>query len=269
MEPLAILRADTLDLLFENRNKAYGAYPLRKYYPQRLCMSLGLIFSLVTVFSLFYLNRKSEIHHKPVINVGDFHLTAVDPSPLPKTVIPPVRPFVPRPPASVELVTPLITRQKEIIPPMATVEDLGKNVIGMQTLTGQSGGEQVQPEGNYTGAAGIKKDSVESIPEILDHPEIMPEFPGGEDALRRFLHKNLRMPDNNLENGTRVKVIARFVVGNDGRVRDIEITQAADEAFNREVKRVILKMPDWKPGMQHNRKVAVYFSLPVNFVNEE
>jgi periplasmic protein TonB len=269
MEPLAILRTDPLDLLFENRNKAYGAYPLRKYYAQRLYISLGLIFSLVTVFSIFYLTRKSETTHKMLsVDVGLF-LDNIQP-PIPdKPVLPSAKPFVPKPPASLEYVTPVITKEKEIPIPMAAVEDLGKNVIGMQTIPGGAGGEQRDPEVSSSGTSGIQKDSAESTPEILDHAEIMPEFPGGEQALKRFLQKNLRMPENNMEPGAEVKVVARFVVGSDGRVSGIEIIRAADEAFDREVRRVILKMPEWKPGMQHNRKVAVYFSLPVNFVNEE
>src|SRR5882757_10343927 len=88
---------------------------------------------------------------------------------------------------------------------------------------------------------------------FLKRAEIMPEFPGGLEALKRFLMKNLRMPENNLEEGAQVQVIARFVVGLDGRVRDIEITRAADAEFNQEVKRVISKMPDWKPCSQNHR----------------
>ncbi len=77
------------------------------------------------------------------------------------------------------------------------------------------------------------------------------------------------MPENNLEPGTRIQVIARFVVGTKGHVQDIEITQGSTEIFNAEVKRVIANMPDWKPGLQNHRPVAVYFNLPVNFENVE
>ncbi len=77
------------------------------------------------------------------------------------------------------------------------------------------------------------------------------------------------MPENSLDAGEQVKVIARFVVGADGRVRDIEITQGAEAVFEKEVKRVIDRMPDWKPGSQNHRNVAVYFTLPVNFVAAE
>jgi protein TonB len=152
---------------------------------------------------------------------------------------------------------------------MATIEDLDNHAIGLPTTPGSPGGDQLPPgQGNGSGITANAPDSVEINPDVFEHPEQMPVFPGGPEALKRFLQRNLRMPENNLETGTQVKVIARFVVGPDGKVRDVEITQAADEVFNREVRRVILIMPEWRPGMQHNRNVAVYFSLPVNFVAE-
>jgi protein TonB len=113
------------------------------------------------------------------------------------------------------------------------------------------------------------EEPVENKDEVLRIAEVMPEFPGGIEALKRFLIRNLHMPENNLEEGEQVKVIARFVVGADGKVRDIEITLPAEAQFNTEVKRVIAKMPDWKPGSQNHRNVAVYYNLPVNFVRPE
>jgi protein TonB len=110
---------------------------------------------------------------------------------------------------------------------------------------------------------------VENSTEVLESAQVMPEFPGGIEALKRFLLKNLRMPENDLDPGMQVHVIARFVVGADGKVRDVVIIQAAELVFNSEVKRVISKMPDWKPGSQNHRNVAVYFNLPVNFVTAE
>jgi protein TonB len=114
-----------------------------------------------------------------------------------------------------------------------------------------------------------KADGEEKKETVLGIAEVMPEFPGGTEALKKFLLKNLRMPENNLETGEQVKVIARFVVGADGRVRDIEIIQAADADFNQEVRRVVGKMPDWIPGSQNHRNIAVYFNLPVNFVKSD
>ncbi len=86
---------------------------------------------------------------------------------------------------------------------MATTDDLNKSVIGLTTTTG--GPDNGQPPGNGNGnkTAGTTAvvDSTEGTGEILDHAEMMPEFPGGNEALKRFLIKNLRMPDNNLESG--------------------------------------------------------------------
>jgi periplasmic protein TonB len=140
----------------------------------------------------------------------------------------------------------------------------------LKTTTGEVGPVDLSNGGDLSaGSATAQKDSAEGKPGILEFAEVMPEFPGGVEGLKRFLLKNLHMPDNNLEAGTQVKVLARFVVGADGKVRNIEVTQPVQEMFAVEVKRVILKMPDWKPGVQNHRHVAVYFTLPVNFMAAE
>ena len=270
MEPLAILQTDMLDLLFENRNKLYGAYPLRKYYPQRLFISLAVVFLFVLICSFLYFNYQSAPVYSRFLDPPDPHLVPVDFSPRDKPVLPPVRPAAPKPPATIQNTTMVIVADRTAPKPIATVDQLQANVIGVKTLAGEAdNGEPLNNANGQTGTALQNKEPEAAKPEIFDRAEVMPEFPGGIEALKRFLLKNLRMPDDNLEPGTQVRVMARFVVGADGRVRDIEITQPAGEVFNREVKRVISKMPDWKPGEQNHRRVAVYFSLPVNFVAAE
>jgi protein TonB len=152
---------------------------------------------------------------------------------------------------------------------MPDITQLDSHAIGLQTTEGEGDINQSGMGGNGQGTIVNGTDSSENNVEIFEHPEVMPEFPGGPEGLKRYLQKNLRMPENNLEAGAQVKVIARFVVEADGRVRNVEITNDVEDLFSREVKRVILKMPEWKPGKQHNHNVAVYFSLPVNFVAEE
>jgi protein TonB len=270
MEPLAILQTDMLDLLFENRNKLYGAYPLRKYYPQRLFISMGIIFLFVFICSFFYFHFQSAPVYTRIFNMPDPHIQTIDVDTKVKPVKPPPGITPPKPPTAFQHTTPVIVA--EAPKPMATVEDLQSNAIGVKTLAGEPENGLPQNNENGTGQTGTAVqigEPDENKPEIFDRAQIMPEFPGGIEALKRFLLKNLRMPDDNLEPGTQVRVMARFVVGADGRVRDIEITQPAGEVFNREIKRVISKMPDWKPGEQNHRRVAVYFSLPVNFVAAE
>jgi periplasmic protein TonB len=270
MEPLAILQADPLDLLFENRNKSYGAYPLRKYYPQRLIISMGIIMSLVVLisFTLLYPESSASLIQKnpavPDVTIREFIL-----KPEIKPPVPPVRSNSAKPPVTTIYTKPIIVADPNVKEPMPTIEKIETSAIGLKTLAGSPENGESPVSGNTMGPTNAQNaESVEKN-EVLDVAEIMPEFPGGTEALKRFLIRNLHMPENNLEEGAQVKVIARFVVGADGRVRDIEITLPADAEFNAEVKRVITKMPDWKPGSQNHRKVAVYFNLPVNFIRPE
>jgi protein TonB len=271
MEPLAILQAEPLDLLFENRNKSYGAYPLRKYYPQRLVISMGIIMSLVILISFTYLHpgSSSSFMHKHS-DPPDIFIREVNLKPEIKPLIPAVRPSVPKPPVTVASSKPVIVADRNVSEPMPTIEKIEASVIGLKTTAGSPDNGEPPASGNTMGATRTQnEDPAENKNEVLKIAEIMPEFPGGIEALKRYLIRNLRMPENNLEEGAQVKVIACFVVGADGRVRDIEIILPANVEFNTEVKRVIAKMPDWKPGSQNHRNVAVYFNLPVNFVRPE
>jgi protein TonB len=271
MEPLAILRADPLDLLFENRNKSYGAYPLRKYYPQRLMISMGIIMSLVVLISFTLLHPESSASFIPKkLLLPDDTIRQIIIKPDIRPPVPLARPSVPKPPATITYSKPVIVADRDIPKPMPTIEKIEATAIGLNTTAGPSDNGEPPANANSAGAAVIQKaEPVENGKEVFKTAEVMPEFPGGAEALKRFLIRNLRMPENNLEEGAQVKVIARFVVGSDGRVRDIEITLPADAEFNAEVKRVIAGMPEWKPGSQNHRNVAVYFYLPVNFVRTE
>ena len=270
MEPFAMLQADPLDLLFENRNKMYGAYPLRKYYPRRLLISMGITFSMVVICCLAYFIFQSTPVMTMIYTIPDTKIDPIYYPPAEKPIPPPARPAVPKPMAAIQDNTPLIVRDNLVLKPIATIDELSETAIGPKDASGDAGNAQTNNNRSQgVAVTSVKEVSDENKDMILDRAEIMPEFPGGMDALKRFLLKNLRMPENSLDAGEQVKVIARFVVGADGRVRDIEITLGAEAVFEKEVKRVIGRMPEWKPGSQNHRNVAVYFTLPVNFLGAE
>jgi protein TonB len=247
MEPLDILYADNLDLLFENRNKLYGAYPLRKYYKRRL----GAAMASATVF-----------------NPPDTNLTNVDiqPPPIKEPVLP--RPLAVARRAATAILTNLeIVRDRQVINEMATLDKLRNLAIDIHANDGPGDIGTPDEHQHLSGNSEAgNKDSIKEKTEIFERTETMPEFPGGPEALKRFLIRNLRMPDAGLESGTQVRVIAKFVVGPDGRVGGINMIQSGGTPFDEEVRRVIARMPDWKPGLQHQKKVSVYFYLPVNFM---
>jgi protein TonB len=101
--------------------------------------------------------------------------------------------------------------------------------------------------------------------EIFTIVEQMPEFPGGQAALNRFLAKNLRYPKSASKNNIEGRVIARFVIETDGSISNPEIVRSLDADCDKETLRVINKMPRWNPGRQNGVAAAVYYTLPVSF----
>src|SRR5579864_9618673 len=137
MEPLAILQADPLDLLFENRNKSYGAYPLRKYYPQRLMISMGIITSLVVLISFTWLYPDSSLLlTKKNPTVPDIRITECNLLPEVKPPVPLVRPYSPKPPATITYFKPVIVPDQNVREPMPTIEKIETSAIGLKTTAG-------------------------------------------------------------------------------------------------------------------------------------
>ena len=96
--------------------------------------------------------------------------------------------------------------------------------------------------------------------------ESMPEFPGGQQALFKYLGDNVKYPVIAQENGIQGRVICQFVVNKDGSIVDIEVVRSGgDPSLDKEAIRVIKSMPKWKPGKQRGKPVRVKFTVPVNF----
>jgi protein TonB len=98
--------------------------------------------------------------------------------------------------------------------------------------------------------------------------EVMPEFPGGIEALRKFLERNLRNP-RDLESGENISVKIRFIVGYDGNLKGFETVEDGGSEFNEEVIRVLKKMPTWRAGKTKGEEVSVYYTIPVKFLPAE
>ena len=96
--------------------------------------------------------------------------------------------------------------------------------------------------------------------------ESMPEFPGGQQALFKYLSENVKYPVIAQENGIQGRVICQFVVNKDGSIVDVEVVRSGgDPSLDKEAIRVIKSMPNWKPGKQRGKAVRVKYTVPVNF----
>ena len=99
--------------------------------------------------------------------------------------------------------------------------------------------------------------------------EQMPEFPGGEKAMLKYLYDNLQYPKVDMENGIKGKVIVQFIIENDGSISDPKVLQGVSKTIDAEAIRVVNAMPKWKPGMQDGKPVKVQYTLPLRFFFEE
>jgi protein TonB len=269
MLPDKIMQSDLLDILFENRNKNYGAYAIRRSYNKTLLYATGITLFIATAFSFFQF-----IHHKNdtalsgrLVYIPDPDLIKIIEAPKePKPVeSKPVEKKI-----SQKIYSKPVISDKIETTEMSTLEELDKNRIGVQNIIGKDFDGIIQPPVETVadkGTAAVKPEPVKEE-KILNTAQVMPEYPGGIEALKKFMLKNLRQPDD-LQAGEKIIVRASFVVNKQGRIEQVKIIANGREDLDKEVIRVINRMPLWKPGMQNGTTVSVYFNLPVTFLGAE
>lgn len=266
-----ILQSDMLDILFEKRNKAYGAYALRRGYDHRMLLALGsglaVIFS-VLLFNIIGSNNDvsgDPLPQKEVITLRTIEIPEEPPKPKEK----PAAPKVIKQVASVKNTANIKIEPDKALKTaeMPEVTDLKDKQTGTENIAGEHPGniaiitEKPANTGNAGGMATEKQNDF-----IIN--ERAPEFPGGEEALARFLSRNLTTPGE-LEAGQKKAVRVRFTIGSDGSISFIEIAQTGGDMFDKEVVRVCKKMPRWKPAIQNGVHVPVSYVLPVTFIGTE
>ena len=274
MKTESILKADVLDIIFENRNKSYGAYTLRKFYNNRLYKALGLTFLFVGFLCSFTLiNSKDVVPDIPTID--DVILAQVIHDV--KAPEKPKEPLVkPREATTANsniktdnLSTSLITKKADV----AKINTIDFNTTIDNKISKGTDGAIFKIKSTPSAFIDSGKGFVEpKKPEIdrvtpTDFADVMPQYPGGMTAFRKFLENNLKNPQD-LEEGEKVAVKIKFIVGYDGELKGFETIEDGGTSFNNEVIRVLKKMPNWIPGKMRGENVSVYYTVPVKFVSE-
>ena len=269
-----ILKTDILDIIFEKRNKLYGAYDLRKFYPGRLKLALGCMFITAIAFSAFtFFPKKDNIIVTRVYDFNDHKLKEIkdkpkDPVKKREVLKTEKQPKAKATPVNQKMITSHILVVPKNIKSDTILTLLPTDVISTKTLvTTTSGIPFIETPKTEIAVGGTEKPVIsidKNVPMDGNIVEVLPAYPGGMEALRKFLEKNLQTPTE-MENGETVSVRVKFVVDYTGKLKSFVTVQDGGEAYNKEVVRVLKKMPDWIPGKTKGENVSVYYVIPVKF----
>jgi len=268
MESNKIMQADILDILFEGRNKEYGAYDLRKTYNGRLLKSVavtGTVILLLFVGGMVSGRGTKKMAVAPPVT--DVTLETAKPDeplptpPPPKIEQPQVRtlPFTP----------PRIVPNEDVKPDEKppTQDDLENVKIATTKNDGADDVGVVAPPSSDGVAKGVveapKKDPE---PEIFTKVEIESMYPSGPEGWLRFLNKNLHYPDDALNNGIQGVVMVQFIVDEKGNVSNVQAVSGPESGgLREEAVRVIKKSGLWTAAIQNGRQVKSYKRQPITF----
>jgi periplasmic protein TonB len=249
-------RAPAFDeIVFENRNKEYGAYWLRKKYNRNLLigMIIGIII-LGTAIIAPYINAKAlENRAKRAERQVEIQMENLD---QPQENVEPPPPPPPPPAETVEqvrYVAPVVVDsvKPEDVKQLMTADQAVVEVKNEEVSVVEEVQEEVKEE--------------EAPTEVFVVVEEMPAFPGGDKAMMEFIYANIQYPEIAKENNIQGRVTLRFCVTYKGGVDQVQVIRGVDKVLDDEAVRVIKMLPPWKPGKQGGKPVNVWYSVPVTF----
>ena len=259
---LDIYKQKWIDMVFEGRNKAYGAYVLRKENPKVTLISLligGTVFAVLLALPMIDWSSSDEVVEEKVTMVD---MANLPPPPVeePKPLLPPPPPPPPAPKVDeVKFVKPKVVEKEKVVEEIKTIEDLKDKNVGSKDIKGRDDGKIVidAPSGEGDKDAKIVEDNT-----VYNAVEVRPDFPGGIQKFYDFVGKNYRVPEEDIKG----KIFVQFVVEKDGTLTDIKVMRDLGYGTGAEAIRVLKKSPRWKPGIQNGRPVRVLYSLPISIV---
>lgn len=255
---LDLFKRQWIDIVFEGRNKAYGAYELRKENPKTNLRALiigALIFGLAVSAPLII----SLIPDSADDTALDQKIVTIKLPPKeeqPKDLPPP-----PPPPPKVDqvkFVKPVVAKTEEIVEEPPKIEEIKDKKLGDETIKGDPDAPlTVEPVGNGPSQVVEEDNNIYNTAGI----EVKPDFPGGLEKFYKFVGKNFQVPE---EEGLKGKIFVTFVVEKDGSLTDIKVIRDIGHGTGKEAIRVLKSCPKWNPGEQNGKKVRVLYSLPIS-----
>jgi len=253
-------RLDFDDLLFESRNRDYGAYQLRKKYNSVLLG--GIIIATLLMSTAVILPFMLTRHSDRIINGRGTYVQVrmeVLDAPVEEFVAPPAAP----PPEAVK--TEEIVRY---VPPVVvdSVLPSANQMVSTDQILSQSANDQIEPVGTGTGDDLLSGQDGTETDEPFFLVEVMPSFKGGDlNKFRDWVQRRTNYPQIAIDNKIQGKVFLTFIIETDGSVSNVTIVKGVDPIIDDEAVKAIQSSPKWSPGLQRGQSVRVRYSMSLNF----
>ena len=274
MSKIDLISSDWVDLVFEGRNKAYGAYRLRKSTTKRNILAMvAVVLLLIVAFIIltvknFVDEQRAKVAMTQVVEITNYKQPEKKAEVKQKKVeVEPER-VVERVKSSIKFTAPVIKKDEEVKPDeeLKTQDELmsTKTAIGTFDVKGNddANGEILKAKDVIAEPEPPKHEEENKVFDIVEQ---QPLFPGGPAALMKYLSENTKYPVVAQENGVQGRVTVQFVVEKDGSISDVHVLRGVDPSLDKEAVRVVKSMPRWTPGKQNGITVRVNYRVPVLF----
>lgn len=265
MAKIDLISNDWVDLVFQNKNQAYGAYKLRKGTSMRNIYAIIIVF-IIAILALLFVAVKSVIDKNAakvkVDQAVELSALTQKKAEVKDKIITPPKEVIKQVKTSIKFVAPVIKKDNEVKPEeelktQAEVLDT-KAAIGSFNVEGNSDTGEVLKA--TQAVVQPPPPPVDNTP--LDIAEEMPTPPYNPQA---YINEHINYPVVAAENGVQGRVVVGFTVNRDGSIVDVNILKSVDPSLDKEAMRVVRTMPNWTPGRQNGQTVRVKYNVPVNF----
>ncbi|MBQ9667157.1 MAG: energy transducer TonB [Prevotella sp.] len=275
MSKIDLLDQQWIDLVFDGKNEAYGAYTIRQDTNKRnLWAMLALIAGLIAIVAIFLsvgavqdaIARAASEHETDVVlEQIEEEVEEQEEDEIVYEVQPEEQLVAEETVMNSEKFTAYEMEDDAPEQVTKTQDEVAQSDVAIGAIDYDQGSDEAEH------VLKVNEKVVDEVPPAVEETKIfevveqMPSFPGGDAALMQFLSKNIKYPVVAEENGIQGRVIATFVVERDGSISDVKVVKSVDPSLDKDAIRVLKSMPKWIPGKQNGSAVRVKYTVPVTF----
>lgn len=271
------------DLIFEGKNKAFGAYTLRRASDKRhnkamLLVIIGLIVVLIGgYFWGMYSDFRREQRELELQAQLEQQLAEMEAAEEQEEQVEEEIPQAMEEPQAEEALPEeilntikdteiAIAADNEVTEDITSKDDVAESTAAAGATTFDKGTDDLNVVREHKDEIIVEEKHPEPVKEeIFTAVEQMPQFPGGEAELLKYISSHIKYPTMAAENNIQGRVVVKFVVGKDGRVGDVVVVRGKDPDLDKEAVRVVKTLPNFIPGKMNGQAVSVWYTLPINF----